>query len=499
MTNKNDWLLKKNLRSVDNLRLWGQNPRLDPENSYITTRDFAEEITSSEADRNSFIDIAKSIVNRGFIPADPIVVWQNEENQKFYVVEGNRRVLAIKLLHQPEKAPKSIRGIFTKLASNISKDDLIKIPVSIAPTFDDAEWYISQRHSTSSLQKRWSTEQQKRWVADLYDKYNGNIDIIKTKIDITESELQGIIRILKLKSFVRDIKNDLSDTEYKQATSHTFPLTTLDRFFNFTNVRDTWGIKFDAYEVIVDADKASFLKAFADLIKRILLPRGNDNRIDSRIIRTSEDAEKILQSLPIVDKTQSEEKEGSDKPEDTSGNNQNDNENNSSEDSDDNSETEVDRRNKLKNNPNRPRLVCDFYSLQTDSHKLSSLFEELKLIPLKYQNAIAASIRIFLDLSVLKYIETENLEKDIRKKYNTSLRDVNLKKRLEFLKNKISNAKATNIISRLLNSSNEFSLDVLNGYVHNQDTHYLSIQFLNGFWDFLFPLFQKLVVIKEDK
>ena len=46
--------------------------------------------------------------------------------------------------------------------------------------------------------------------------------------------------------------------------------------------------------------------------------------------------------------------------------------------------------------------------------------------------------------------------------------------------------------------NSEYSLDVLNGYVHSQDTHYLSKQFLNGFWDFLFPLFEVLIEIKEN-
>ncbi|MCI1780180.1 MAG: hypothetical protein LKI53_09535 [Bacteroidales bacterium] len=82
MNNRNDWLLRKNLRTIDNLRLWGQNPRLDPENNYTTIQEFAEEITLTDANRNSFLELVKSIVQRGFIPADPIVVWQNEDNRK---------------------------------------------------------------------------------------------------------------------------------------------------------------------------------------------------------------------------------------------------------------------------------------------------------------------------------------------------------------------------------------------------------------------------------
>lgn len=126
MTNKYDWLLKKNMRAVDALRLWPQNPRLDPEDTYYTIRDYADEMIATESDRTNFIKLAKSICLRGFIPADPIVVWQNETNHKYYVAEGNRRVLVMKLLRSPSKAPRSIRGIFLRMSSEVSKKDFKK-------------------------------------------------------------------------------------------------------------------------------------------------------------------------------------------------------------------------------------------------------------------------------------------------------------------------------------------------------------------------------------
>lgn len=70
-----DWLLKKTPRSVDQLRLWPENPRLNPEENHSTLRDFAEDLTEELADKKDFYGLVKSIVRDGFIPADPIVVW----------------------------------------------------------------------------------------------------------------------------------------------------------------------------------------------------------------------------------------------------------------------------------------------------------------------------------------------------------------------------------------------------------------------------------------
>ena len=129
------------------------------------------------------------------------------------------------------------------------------------------------------------------------------------------------------------------------------------------------------------------------------------------------------------------------------------------------------------------------------------IFNELKKLSVNsYSNAVAASIRIFLDLSVLNWLQAENMVPEIQKKYNCNLRDIVLKNRLTFIGESISakEKKAASIITQLLNPSHGYSLDVLNGYQHSNDSCYLNKQFINGFWDFLFPLFEVLLDIKEN-
>jgi len=495
MKNNYNWLIRKTYRSVDNLKLWAQNPRLNPENIYVTLKDFIEEIIYNDTEKDNFINLAKSIASRGFIPADPIVVWQNPENSKFYVAEGNRRILALKLLHNPNRAPRSIKGIFYRLSESMV-EPIQKIPISIAPSFEDAEWYITQRHSVSSLQKRWSNEQQKRWIASLYEKYEGDITIIKPIIEISESELQSIIRTLKLKSLVNKLDSKLSPSDFEKAKSHTFPLTTLERFFTYTSVRNAWGIEFNEYDIKI-ANEPSFLNAYAELIKRMLLSRENELRIDSRTIHDITKVEHILKTLPTVDTTQIDQRQ-IDSPDviEPSNNACSPNSDTSRTDEHPVTESEREKRLRLKNDIHRRKLICDFYIVRTDSAKINGLFNELKRISLSYNNIVSSAIRVMLDLSVKKYIETEKLEEEIRRRYSSSLRDVELSRRLEFLKTKVR-AKNKTIVERLLNPANELSLDVLNGHVHSDTTVYSSPEFLNQFWDFIFPLIEELIVIQE--
>lgn len=93
----NKWTTKRYLRSVSNLHLWNENPRLDPTEIYLTTKDYVEGMFRNESGREDFVSLAKSIVENGFLSLDPIVIWKNDKGQ-YVVAEGNRRIAVIKLL-----------------------------------------------------------------------------------------------------------------------------------------------------------------------------------------------------------------------------------------------------------------------------------------------------------------------------------------------------------------------------------------------------------------
>jgi len=511
--NKYEWLVKKTPRSVDQLRLWPENPRLNPEETHLTLKDFAEDLTLETADKDDFYDLIKSIVKDGFVPADPVVVWKNIENDRYYVAEGNRRLTALKLLRDPEKAPKSIRSFVRNESNKIDIATIEKIYVNVAPTFEDAEWYINQRNSSSSLQRRWTRIQQQRWISTLYEKYDSDLDKVLSITKLSKSDIEGFIRILKLKDLIKldEVKNKLTSEEYEKANSYKFPITILERLFNFSDTKERWGIDFDGIEVIIKSNKSSFYSLYSELIKRIV--NDSDNKINTRI--NKEHLNEIFESLPevsfeenitnITSNLQNEHNsDGSIILDNSINNNGNITNNDSNITNSGNGNPNGATQNvqpvtvqNLKNNPNRHKLVLSIYELNTDSYRLLGLFNEFKKISLTYNNTVAASIRVFLDLAVFKYIETENLEVALRTQYKDDLKNIQLKKRLEYIKiNKLS-GKSQNIVSRLLDPSTEYSLDVLNGFIHSQDSHYTSKKFLNSFWDFLFPLLQILLDIKE--
>lgn len=481
------WLEKKTPRSIEQLKLWDGNPRLkNPEEPHITIADFVEDLISDENDKKHFFDLLRSIAE-GFIPADPIVVWQGSDH-RFYVAEGNRRVLALKLLQNPDRAPKSIRA-YVRRVSEMRQERYDKIKVCVAPSFEAAEWYINQRNSTSSLQLPWSRIQQQKWIERLYKQYGNDIPTLLAKTSMSRGELENYIRNLRLIDLINtsEVKEALTDQEYAKATSHKFPITILERFFSNSNVKEAWGVETEGLDFKLK-NKHGFLVAYAQLIKNIVADKPAVI-IDTRTVTSN--LEEILNQLPMVNLETTDAYVVKSIPQ----------ANNQSSKEEQHVQT-ITHTVETKNDINRRFLIHHSYVLNTEDNRINSIFNELKKLTLnQYPNAAAASIRILLELSVNNWFDTYGLTQALcSQNQDKELRDITLSRKLTFISNVFEekhNKEIPKLINRLCNKSNEHSLDVLNGYQHSKDSYYISKQFINGFWDFLFPLFEVLLDIKE--
>jgi len=489
-----EWLEKRVLRSVDHLKLWSENPRLDPDERHVSIGDYTSDLISENGEKEAFFKLIDSIATDGYIPADPIIVWNDDDNNKYYIAEGNRRILALKLLRNPAKSPKSIRSYIRKKSELIDRDSIEKIRVCIAPSLEKAEWYINQRHSTSSLQRPWSRLQQQRWVAELYDKYDGDVEKISAVTKFSKSQLEFTLRILKIRDLALQplVQSYLNEDEQEKVKSHRIPMTILERWFLNPEVREKWGIEFDADEIKIMSNMKSFLTAYAIWLKNVIHRKDPDVpiKIDTRTITSNFD--ELLEKLPEVS-FEVDDVEVPPTPE--------------IKNSLSNAKIETvsgakkDEKKPLNNNPDRNQLVLSTCHLSTSSNKLDALFREFKKLPVyKYKNTTAASIRVFLDLAVAEYISSEGCREELVTFYKKAFHDISLKQRLEYLKqNKIAaRTPASKVVEKLLNKSNELSLDTLNNYIHGTDQQHTNKRFLNGFWDFLFPLFAEIIGMAKD-
>ncbi|HIF9325419.1 ParB/Srx family N-terminal domain-containing protein [Photobacterium damselae] len=510
---RNKWWEKRTPRSVDYLKLWSENPRFDTADSQsrIKLTDFVEEIISEPSDKASFFDLVKSIINLGFMDFEPIVVWK-DENNRFVVAEGNRRILALKLLRSPDKAPKSIRKFILQQSNLINRNDIEKVQVCVAPSLEATRWYVLQRHSTSSIQKPWQRLQQQRFIVSLYDEYNQDIEKIISITGFTRSEIILALRYVQLRDLAtRKQVTDLMSTEEKELIySNRISMTILERWFASESVRERWGVQFDDMKVRITSNEESFLNAYGHFLKLMFNIEPNDLNFIVNTRSIPEKNEDIFKVLPVVTFPN--------KPEETvldtfvisnqlvQGSNNGFVEQISSDDQLNNNIENGGVEPSLsvslvsvKHKNERRRMVASQTTINVHSTKLNCLFCELKRIPVHlYTLSASITLRVFLDLSVDDFIRRNSLEKNVAAQYKRDYNHTILQQRLKFLcDDYIIDSQANKVISKLLQPKNEHSLDTLNNYMHGHETHKIDYRFINGFWDMLAPLLKVLIELKE--
>src|SRR5687767_7153431 len=110
-------------RGLDDLLLDKKNPRLP--DGY--ERSDQGELLHLLAEDYSLIDLGKSIAANGYFSEEPLVTVKQTKQEKWVVVEGNRRLAALLLVQDPERAPKHLREEWRAI-SDSAKFDVAEVP-----------------------------------------------------------------------------------------------------------------------------------------------------------------------------------------------------------------------------------------------------------------------------------------------------------------------------------------------------------------------------------
>lgn len=145
--------------------------QLDPYNPRLS----AEEEGSSQPELLQIIlerfkieELAQSLTASGYLPFDPLIGYRS--GRAVIILEGNRRVAALKLLLDPTLAPEKYRRKWEELSAAVpedKKDGFRRVDVSVFPNREDVdvESYIGFRHVTGVLQ--WPALEKASFIARL--------------------------------------------------------------------------------------------------------------------------------------------------------------------------------------------------------------------------------------------------------------------------------------------------------------------------------------------
>lgn len=146
--------------SLDNLRFDVKNPRLPVRLQGITDEN---KVIDYMVKYGNIIELMLSISETGYSDAEPLLVVKDTDGA-YIVVEGNRRLAALKLLSKPELT--KVRAQSIKDVISDAKNIPTEIPCILYPNRKDVLDYLGYRHITGV--KDWGALEKARYLDQLY-------------------------------------------------------------------------------------------------------------------------------------------------------------------------------------------------------------------------------------------------------------------------------------------------------------------------------------------
>jgi hypothetical protein len=271
------WEMKKAV-SVTSLFLDPLNPRIPNASIHLSQ----DEVIAHLVENDNVYKLAKSIERLNYLPHEILIAVKEDLGDgevRQYVLEGNRRLAALKALLSPASVPSSHRAKFEKLSGNVSFESIRKILVVFAPSRDAAVSLLMDRHTHTQVE-RWTRPMQASYFRRLHDD-GYTIRQIAEKGEKTTGDVVAVLRADALYRAACSIDLD-DDTAKKVENPNTFGLSTLERAFDSVLFRAVLGVQYDDKNLIIGTiPRPDFERVFTRLVTDIAHGRATSRTLDN--------------------------------------------------------------------------------------------------------------------------------------------------------------------------------------------------------------------------
>jgi hypothetical protein len=471
------------------------NPRFDPVEAQH------EAISEMVLDQNDKLyRLAIDILQSGLNPSDlPIVSPYLSNEEKYVVLEGNRRVTTLKILHNPEliKSKQNLHSKFCELRESYSQNIITSIDCVVFGNDEDAYHWIDLKHTGEKQgigTVRWNATQVKRF-------------------QISRGKSSVALQLLEYSKRLTFQNPEVS------LGFDSISITNLERLIGDPLVRNLLGIEIDKGKIYCYISESEFQKGLQKIISDLSLKRINVNDIRSKsdrakyienfksyeIPNNSEPYEeswllsnkniegKAIDAPTIFDFSSLEEEDSIDSSiEYSSGIVQQEIENkneleqeqvikheevnqsvteiniNNTEGARSTEINSIPKQRSIRLSTKRKGLIPSGCILKIDHPRINQIYRELKSLNVDdYTNSAAILLRVFLELSLDHFIESEEIQNvDIDKPLITKIQ----KTADFFLEKKIlTKHQLKPVRTSISTTDNILSTNTLNAYVHNKD------------------------------
>ena len=419
---------------IDNLLLDLQNPRITRSSSQ---REVLQKIIEDQDLK--LVVLAESIVSDGLNPMDRwLVVKSRDKHDKYIVLEGNRRLATIKILHNSAvltdlevRAPVKTR--LEVLAEEFVVDAIQPIDCyDIGERLDATSW-ISQRHTG---------ENKGRGIVN----WGG----------VSTARFRGRDPALQAYELVLE-HGDLTDEEKDTVKDH-FPITTLDRLLSTPDVRAVIGVEISESKLRTDLPPTEVIKP----LRRIVLDLANVDPTRERLNVTKlklKDQQvayvtKLGKDLPDLSK-----RAGPMKPVDGM-------------EEKDFKAGAAPKKKKRRRPPARKALIPRDCYLTVSNAKIAEITKELRELPLaSAPHAISVLFRVFFETSLDHYLDTAGLPLQVMTKAGKKDKSLRVKVGAaisEMVANGVAKKNLDGVSKGVDDKNSPLFVGTLHNYVHNR-------------------------------
>lgn len=464
---------------VSSLNLDDRNPRLTRDGKYDSPRDIIQHLFQHE----DTSQVAQSIATRGFFASEPLLAIK--QGNVYVVLEGNRRLAALKALLKPDLLDGASRKAVEKLIAKAGDRDFSKVPVVIAPGRRQTDKLLAGRHIGTPV-KAWDAANR---AAFILEKIEEGYDAkeLKDELGFSDADIKSarqtdaIAKIIKAAPVPDAVRIKIQNPNSKV-------LSTIERVVDSTVGRKLLMLEPDAdYGVVGTTTKEEFLRGFVRLLTDIA-----SGKASSRKLNSNDDIKSYFHS---IGKDRATKKDGTFTPADIIG---------TKEQAPSRTVPSAAPPSRRSKTPNK-WVVPKSFKVLTGAERLVVIRDELtKLERAKFPNAGAVLLRVFLELSMVDYLERTGQLSPLVAKLKAS-GNPNLVKngipimrelRKEFTriaKDKLNGPEALRVEKALKkDESAPFSVDDMHSFVH-QLHEFPGDKEINTFWNRMQPLFSLML------
>ena len=244
--------------------------KLDPENPRLPER----LLGSSEYEMLNWMltdatltDLMASIVENGFFGGEALIGVNDHESDRVVIVEGNRRLAAVKLIHNPSIAENKAKTV-TDLATEaeLKNSRIETLPVFIVESREEVANYLGFRHVSGV--KQWPVIAKARYLFGLFHTRRWTGDVYRQLAKEIGSKSVYVRRLI-VGYFIFQYIEQHSYFDLDYLTEENFDLSLInDAATKYSAVADYMGMNINAANPIERLIETNFKEVFLWLYQR---------------------------------------------------------------------------------------------------------------------------------------------------------------------------------------------------------------------------------------